>query len=72
MAKRKNVKSNRCGDFLQDQDVFTEHVQFTFNGGETEFKTRVGGFCSILMFTIVLTFAIYQAIKMFKLEQFSI
>ena len=52
--------------------MFTESVQFTFNNGETEFKTGIGGMCSLLMFTIVGAYALWQAVIMFKLEQYTI
>ena len=67
-----NKKSNRFFDFVKDKDVFTESIQFTFNNGETEFKTGIGGICSLIMFTIVGAYACWQAAIMFKLEQFTI
>ena len=32
MAKKN--KANKCLDFVKDKDVFTESVQFTFDGGD--------------------------------------
>ena len=69
---QKNKKSNRFFDFVKTNDVFTESIQFTFNNGETEFKTGIGGLCSLLMFTIIGAYALWQAAIMFKLEQYSI
>ena len=69
---QKNKKSNRFFDFVKTNDVFTESIQFTFNNGETEFKTGIGGLCSLLMFTIIGAYALWQSAIMFKLEQYSI
>ena len=69
---QQDKKSNRFVDFVKDKDVFTESIQFTFNNGETEFKTGIGGICSLIMFTIVGAYALWQAVIMFKLEQFTI
>lgn len=69
---QKNKKSNRFFDFVKGNDVFTESVKFTFNNGKTEFKTGIGGIFTILMFTIIGGYALWQAAIMFRLEKFTI
>ena len=69
------TKSKKFTNFVQlikDQDVFTESIAFTFDKGQTQFKTKIGGLCSLLMFTIVLAYALWQAIIIFKYQQYTI
>ena len=65
-------KSNAFLDFIQGQDQFTESIQFSFDNGETEFKTRIGGICSIILNSILLGYAIWQALVMFKFEEYTV
>ena len=65
-------KSNAFLDFIQGQDQFTESIQFSFDNGETEFKTRIGGICSIILNSILLGYAIRQALVMFKFEEYTV
>ena len=56
-------KSNAFLDFIQRRDQFSESIKFSFENGETEFKTRIRGVCSIILNIILLGYAIGQAFK---------
>ena len=58
---------------LKFMDAFKEPIKLSFDRGvRNEFSTSLGGVCSIMMYVIVLAYALQQAVIMFKLQQFEV
>lgn len=60
---RRTSSRQQCKSFAS-LDYFPEVVQFSFNNGETEFKTKMGAFFSLVMFILVLAFGIKRWVEM--------
>ena len=54
----------RLGQSFRRLDQFPETVQFTIDGQETMFKTKVGAFCSLVMIVLVLAFGLARWVQM--------
>jgi glycerol-3-phosphate acyltransferase PlsY len=53
-------------DGFKDLDMFSEPINFKFDGGKTFFKTYTGALATVIMALIVLTFTLQRATIMFR------
>ena len=59
MRFRNKPKTNSFLDIIKSADIFTKQIQFTIDkGGETDFKTDIGGAWSIVLFIIIFSYAL--------------
>ena len=67
-------KSNcrRFGDSFKKLDQFPENVQFHIRDGQTDFKTKVGAFFSIVMTLSVFAFGLKRWVEMMQFVDASI
>ena len=62
MSARRQFK--KVKDVITEADMFTEPIQFTFDGGKTEYKTFTGAISTIIYLSCILAYALHKLIKM--------
>ena len=65
-------KNSKLSDTIRGVDAFSENVQFTFDEGKSQFKTALGGTCTIVMLFIVLAYAALQWLLIIQHEDASV
>ena len=62
MTARRQFKKIR--DVITEVDMFTEPIQFTFDGGKTEYKTFTGAISTIIYLGLILGYALVKLVNM--------
>jgi hypothetical protein len=59
-------KQRKVAEKFRDLDLYSQHVKLTFDGGKTQFKTKVGALFTVLM---VISSSVYALFKFVSLIQ---
>ena len=59
-------KQRKVAEKFRNLDLYSEQVKLTFDGGNTEYKTKVGALFTVLMVFSVLVYALFKFVSLIQ------